>query len=241
MGQLEGRVALVTGASSGIGRAVAKAFAAEGAKLVVAARRAAALGSLAEEIGDAALAVPTDVTDEAAVAALFRQGIEHFGQIDILVNSAGAAAGAPPDELDFAKWRMVMAVNLDAVFLCSREALRHMKPRKRGRIITIGSISARMPRPNSAAYTASKFAVEGLTRSLALDARAHGIAVSVLHPGSTESEIWRGRQEEVRAREGMITGPDLARIAVLMAALPDDVNLLESVVLPLRQPFLGRG
>jgi len=241
MGQLQDRVAIITGASSGIGKAIAVAYAAEGAQVVLAARSTDTLRALAAELGGGAIAIPTDVTDEAAVVALFRQAVEQKGHIDIVVNNAGQSARVPTDELDFATWRRVLSVNLDGVFLCSREALRHMKPRKRGRIINIGSISSRVPRANSAAYSTSKFAVEGLTRSLALDGRAHGIAVSVLHPGSTESNIWRDRMEEARAREGMVTAPDLARVAVLMAALPDDVNLLESVVLPLKQPFLGRG
>lgn len=243
MNQLLDRVAVITGASAGIGQSIASAYAAEGAKVVLAARNGERLTAAAEAIkkdGGTALAVPTDVTSESDVAHLLRQTIEAFGRVDVLVNNAGVTVSAPPDELSLEDWRKVLDVNLTGAFLCGREALRAMKPRRTGRILNIGSVSAKVPRFNSAAYAASKFGLEGLTRSLALDARQFGIAVSILHPGNTQSELWQGREETAR-REGVMAAEELARVAVLMAALPPDINFLEGVVLPVGMPFLGRG
>jgi len=240
--RLDGRVAIVTGASTGIGRAIALALASAGAKTVVAARSADRLEELAKEIAGAggdALAAPCDVTDEAKVEALFAHCSERFGDPDILINNAGIADHTPTPDLTLARWQEVIDINLTSVFLCSRAAMRLMMPKKRGRIINIGSISAKVPRQNTAAYTASKFAVEGLTRSLALDGRPHGIAVSMLHPGSTVSMLVPGVTD--KQRPDTMQAEDVARLALLMATLPDDVNLFESTILPIGMPFLGRG
>ena len=240
--RLDGRVAIVTGASTGIGRAIALALAEAGAKTVVAARSADRLEQLAKEIADAggeALAAPCDVTEEAKVEALFAHCSEHFGDPDILINNAGIADHTPTPDLTLVRWQEVIDINLTSVFLCSRAAMRLMMPKKRGRIINIGSISAKVPRQNTAAYTASKFAVEGLTRSLALDGRPHGIAVSMLHPGSTVSMLVPGVTD--KQRPDTMQAEDVARLALLMATLPDDVNLFESTILPIGMPFLGRG
>ncbi len=243
MNQLLDRVAIITGASAGIGQGIAAAYAAEGAKVVLAARHREKLAAVASDIqtaGGTALVVPTDVTIESEVANLFQQVGEAFGRLDVLVNNAGVSVSAPPDELSLEAWRKVLDVNLTGAFLCSREALRVMKPRRSGRILNIGSVSAKVPRFHSAAYAASKFGLEGLTRSLALDAREFGIAVSILHPGNTESALWEGR-EDVARREGVMPAEELGRVAVLMAALPPEINFLEGVVLPVSMPFLGRG
>lgn len=243
MKQLLDRVAVITGASAGIGRATAAAFAAEGARVVLAARNSDKLVEAAEEIqaaGGTVLVVQTDVTSESDVANLFRQTGEVFGRVDVLVNNAGVSVSAAPDELSLEDWRKVLDVNLTGAFLCSREALRMMMPHRSGRILNIGSVSAKVPRSHSAAYAASKFGLEGLTRSLALDAREFGIAVSILQPGNTESELWRGREETAQL-EGVMPAQELARVAVLMAALPPGINFLEGVVLPVSMPFLGRG
>ncbi|MCZ6671800.1 MAG: SDR family NAD(P)-dependent oxidoreductase [Verrucomicrobia bacterium] len=243
MSYLENQVSVITGASSGIGAAIAKAFAREGAKVVLAARSADKLESVAAEItasGGIALSVQTDVSNEASVIALFKKVASEFSKVDLLVNNAGIGIGGPTEELDFATWRKVMSVNLDGAFLCSREAFKLMKDQGRGRIINIGSVSAKMPRVNSAPYTTSKFALEGLTRSLALDGRRYGISVGVLQPGNTLTAIWDGR-EEVANAEGTMSPDDLARVALSMAALPDGVSVLESTVLPISMPFLGRG
>jgi len=243
MGQLMDRVAVITGASTGIGQGIAFAYAAEGAKVVLASRSREKLETVAGEIrgsGGTALAVQTNVTLEGEVINLFRQTLEAFGRVDILVNSAGITCRTPTDEMSLETWRNVLDVNLNGAFLCSREALRIMKRQRSGRIINIGSISAKVPRPNSAPYTTSKFALEGLTRSLALDARDHGIAVCILHPGNTATPLWYGREAQAH-QEGIMSPNNLARVAVMIAALPQDMNMLESIVLPVTMPFLGRG
>jgi NAD(P)-dependent dehydrogenase (short-subunit alcohol dehydrogenase family) len=243
MGQLIDRIALITGASTGIGKGIAIAYAAEGAKVVLAARSREKLEAVAGEIrsaGGTALVVPTNVTLEEDVIDLFRRTLEVFGRVDILVNCAGITNRSPTDELSLEAWKNVLDVNLNGAFLCSREALRIMKRQRSGRIINIGSISAKMPRPHTAPYTTSKFALEGLTRSLALDARDYGIAVSILHPGNTATPLWDGREDQAR-QEGIMSPTDLARVMVMIAALPPDVNMLESIVLPVSMPFLGRG
>ena len=243
MGQLQDRIAVITGASTGIGKSIAVAYAAEGAKIVLASRNKDKLEIVAKEIegaGGSALVVALDVTDEGAVLDLFRKALQAFDRVDILVNNAGVSIGGPTDELSLKIWQQVVDVNLTAAFLCSREALKTMKARRSGRIINIGSVSAKVPRVHSAAYTTSKFGMEGLTRSLALDAREFGIAVSILHPGNTATPIWTGR-EEIARREGVMSPDDLARVAVTIAALPPEVNMLESIVLPVSMPFVGRG
>jgi NAD(P)-dependent dehydrogenase (short-subunit alcohol dehydrogenase family) len=243
MPQLDHRVAIVTGASTGIGLAIAKAFAAEGAKVVLAARSHERLQAAADAIqanGGEALAIPTDVAKENQVEVLFARALEAYGRLDILVNNAGVAAPDAVENLKLEDWQRVIDVNVTGAFLCAREAFRLMKPAGGGRIINIGSISAKVPRHKSAAYTTSKFALEGLTRSLALDGRAYGIAVSVLQPGNTDTPIWHGAEEKAR-KEGLMAAEEVARVAVLIASLPADVNLYESVVLPVTMPFLGRG
>nr|AQQ74913.1 hypothetical protein [uncultured bacterium] len=240
---LTNRVAIITGASTGIGRGIAIAFANEGAKVVVAARRREPLDEVVREVqanGGTALAVPTDVTVEDQVLQLFQKATDTFGRCDILVNNAGTAAGRPTEELPLEAWKRVIDCNLTGAFLCSREALKIMKRQKSGRILNIGSVSAKVPRQNSAAYTASKYGLEGLTHSLAVDGRAHGVAASVLQPGNVHTPLWEGR-EEVVAKEGAMTTEDLSRIAVLMVSLPENLNLYEATVLPLTMPLLGRG
>ncbi len=243
MNALADRVAIVTGASTGIGAAIAEAFAAEGARVVLAARSHDKLAAVAARIaqsGGKAETQPTDVTREAEVLALFQRTLARFGHIDILVNNAGISAPGNIESLALEDWRRVLEVNLTGAFLCAREAFKAMKRQGGGRIINIGSVSARVPRPHSAPYTTSKFALEGLTRALALDGRRHGIAVSILHPGNTATPIWEGEAEQA-AKEGLMAPDAVARIAVMMAALPPDMNLLEGLVLPLTMPFLGRG
>lgn len=243
MGKLQDRIAVITGASTGIGQSIAVAFAAEGAKTVLASRSLEKLKAAADEIrrtGGQAMVVATDVTVEDEVIGLFRQTLDAFGRVDILVNNAGISQGGPPDELSLELWQRVIGVNLTGAFLCSREAFKIMKNQRSGRIISIGSVSAKVPRVNSAPYTTSKFGLEGLTRSLALDGREHGIAVSIIHPGNTATPIWQGR-EKIARQEGVMSPADLARVAVTVAALPPEVNMLESIVLPVSMPFVGRG
>ncbi len=176
---LEGRVAVVTGASSGIGEACAIAFVEKGAHVVLAARRAERLTALVERLegmGGQALAVTTDVTSEADVDNLFARAVARFGTVDVVINNAGVADSTPVDEMALELWHKVIETNLTSAFLCSRAAFRVMKGKGRGRIINIGSISARVPRQNSPAYSASKWGLDGLTRSLAIDGREYNIA-----------------------------------------------------------------
>ncbi len=243
MEPLTGRVAIVTGGNSGIGKAIAKAYAKEGAKIVLAARRADQLKEAVDEIkaaGGEALAVPTDVTKEPDVIALFEKTLAAYGRVDVLINNAGTVTRDKTEELSLAQWQKVIDVNLTGAFLCAREAFKVMKGQKQGRIINIGSVSAKVPRPNTIAYAASKFGLEGITRALALDAREHGVLVSILHPGNTVSGL--GRPAQIGANpEGRMEAEDLAQVAVLMATLPHEVNMLEALVLPRTMPFLGRG
>lgn len=242
MSILRGRVAVVTGASSGIGEACALAFVGKGAKVVLAARRADRLTSLVgriEETGGEALAVATDVTDEAAVENLFAKAVERFGTVDVLINNAGIADSTPVDEMSLETWHNVIETNLTSAFLCSRAAFRAMKGKGRGRIINIGSISARVPRENSPAYAASKFGLDGLTRSLAIDGRKHNIAASIFHPGIVATEIAPGA---VKLPEDFAASPgDIADVIVHMCDIPDHLNFYEGMVVQIDLPFLGRG
>lgn len=241
MNHVEGKVTVVTGASSGIGASVAAAFAEAGARLVLGARRKDRLDTLVADIetkGGAALAVECDVRREAEVAALFGAGLARFGRVDILINNAGVADHTPTDELSLQRWCEVIDTNLTGAFLCAREALRIMKRQGGGRIIHIGSLSAQVPRPNTIAYAASKFALSGLNHSLAIDGRDHGVASSIYHPGVVGTELVRGGGRDPAT---MIGSEVAARAVLAMADLPDHVNFVEGTMLPLSMPFLGRG
>src|SRR5258708_18928449 len=194
MPSLKDKISIVTGASSGIGRAIAEAFAAEGAKTVLVARRKPVLEELAGAIrakGGEALVAPADVTREDDVTALFAQVVETYGRVDVVVNNAGVAAGKPIDEMTLEYWNDVVRVNLTAVFLMSRAAVTQMKSQtpQGGRIINMGSVSAKTPRPDSIAYTATKSAVQRLTHQLTMDGRKYGVVSSVIHPGATLSSF----------------------------------------------------
>ena len=243
MGRLDGKVAIVTGAGAGIGKGIARGFAGEGAKLVVASRTRESLDATAAELradGATVLVMTTDVTDESQVMALFDATIDEFGRVDILVNSSGVFDGGPLEEIALETWRHVLDVNITGVFLCTREAVKIMKRQGGGRIINIGSISAQAPRPGSAPYVTTKHALVGLTRATALEGRDYGVVASVLHPGNVLTER-RGVSDASRDQEPMMTPDELATAAVTMAALPLHVNMLESIVLPVQQLYLGRG
>lgn len=243
MAQLQSKVAIVTGGGSGIGKGIAKAFAEEGCAVVLAGRTVPRLKAAAEElsrIGSEVIAIPTDVTDETQVVALFAQTMERFGRLDILVNSSGAFDGGPIEDLSLDAWNNVIGACLTGPFLCTREAFKIMKPAGGGRIINIGSISAQRSRVNSAPYTSSKFGVWGLTQSAALEGRPYGISVGCLHPGNTAVERRMG-SGKMSDDEPMIATEQMARVALLMATLPPEANMLEAIVLPVEQLYIGRG
>ena len=243
MGKLTGKAALVTGGNRGIGKGIARGLAAEGAALAITARGADDLERVAAELraaGADVLAVPADVTDEGQVRDLFRQALARFGRLDLLVNNAGAFDGGPLDELPVEAWDKVIAINLRAPFLCTREAMRVMKKQGGGRIINVGSISAQRVRPHSAPYSTSKHGLVGLTQVTALEGRDFGISCGCLHPGNVRIERRQntGRKED---DEPMMTVEEIARAAVFMATLPPHVNMLEAIVLPVGQLYVGRG
>lgn len=250
--QLQDKVAVVTGASNGIGRAIAETFAAEGAKTVLVARRAEVLDEVARGIksaGGEALPTPTDVTQEDQVSALFAKTMKAYGRVDVLVNNAGVATHINTEEISLAYWREVLDINITAAFLCSREAIRIMKDQKPqgGRIINMGSISAKTPRPDSLPYTTTKFAIQGMTHQLTMDGRKYNVVASVIHPGATLSSFTarRGRTKPgpgETPNDYVMAGEDVAKVAVLMAALPPEVNLYEATILPNNmRSFIGRG
>jgi NAD(P)-dependent dehydrogenase (short-subunit alcohol dehydrogenase family) len=244
MGQLDGKVSIITGAGTGIGKGIARAFAREGAQLILASRNQKTLDETAEEtrgLGAKTLVVPTDVTDEAQVRALFQATMDEFGRLDILMNNSGAFDGGPVDELDLDVWLKVLAVNLTGPFLCAKEAMRIMKPQGGGRIVNVGSISAQMCRPNSAPYNTTKHGLVGLTKSIALEGRDHNIVCSALHPGNVLTERRASSTRAQDTAEPMMTVDELAEVALTMCALPLHVNVLEAIVLPTTQAYLGRG
>lgn len=239
---LRNRSVIVTGASAGIGRATAIAFARRGARVVVAARRRERLDDLVatlEAEGHHALAVQTDVTDERAVAELVDITERRFGGVDVLVNNAGMPGGGEADTLTPARWRAVIETNLTSAFLCARAVLPGMKRQGRGRIINVGSISARVPRAASVAYATSKWGLAGLTHALALDVRDYDIAVSIFQPGAVASEL---TPEASRlSHEAVISTEIAADMIVRMADLPDHLNAYEIVLFPNSTLLLGRG
>jgi NAD(P)-dependent dehydrogenase (short-subunit alcohol dehydrogenase family) len=186
------------------------------------------------------LPVVADVTEETQVRDVFAKTIERFGRLDILVNNAGAFDGGPIDELSLETWDKVMAVNLRGPFLCTREAFRIMKKQGGGRIINIGSIAAQRVRPGSAPYSASKHGLWGLTQATALEGRDFGITCGCLHPGNVAVER-RQQSGKTEDDEPMMSVAELSQTAVLMATLPPHVNMLEAIVLPVGQMYIGRG
>jgi len=246
------RIAIVTGAGSGIGRAVALALLQAGWSVALAGRRSEALLHVVTEsaAGDRARAIPTDVTNESEVAHLFAHTIEQFGRLDLLFNNAGSnQARGPIEDLDYQAWRQVVDVNLNGMFLCAREAVRVMKSQnpRGGRIINNGSISAHAPRPDTIAYTATKHAVTGLTKSLALDGRKHDIACGQIDIGNAASDMTARMAAGIPQADGRIVAEDrmgldsVASAVHWMASLPADTNALFLTVMATKMPFVGRG
>jgi NAD(P)-dependent dehydrogenase (short-subunit alcohol dehydrogenase family) len=246
------RIAVVTGAGSGIGRAVARALLGERWSVVAAGRREDALH---ETIGEAAtragaLAIPTDVTDPVAVAALFARTRERFGRVDLLFNNAGIfGARAPLEEVSHDAWRAVVDTNLTGAFLCAQAAFAAMKAQRPrgGRIINNGSISAAVPRPQSIAYTATKHAVTGLTRAIALEGRPHDVACGQIDVGNAATEMTDAMAAGVLQADGSVAPEarmdveDVARAVLVMASLPLEANVLSMTIMATKMPFVGRG
>lgn len=245
---MNGKVALVTGGGTGIGKGIARIFAHNGAKVWIAARNSARIESTAKEVSDGATfpvsAATVDVTDEDSVSALFRRLVSEDERLDVLVNNSGSIEGDPIESLSGEKWNRVMNTNVTGMFYCIREGFKIMRPQGGGRIINIGSIAAQRARHSSAAYTTSKHAVWGLTQSAAIEGRDCNIAVSAIHPGNVLVERRMDRRSASGRDEGpepMISVEDIARTALLMATLPDGTNMLEAIVIPNEQLYLGRG
>ena len=250
--QLQDRIAIVTGASNGIGRAIAEAFAAEGARTVLVARRAELLDEVAAGIrsrGGEALPAPADLTREDEVTALFATVTKTYGRLDVLVNNAGISTHKNTEDITLQYWQEALAINITAAFLCSREAIRIMKDQKPqgGRIVNIGSVSQKTPRQDSLPYTVCKHGLQGMTHQLTMDGRKHGIVASIIHPGATLSSFTT-RRGRAKAGPGatpddyVMEASDVAKVAVLMAALPGEVNLYEATILPNNmRSFIGRG
>jgi NAD(P)-dependent dehydrogenase (short-subunit alcohol dehydrogenase family) len=250
---MKSKVAIMTGAGSGIGRSVALALLREEYVVALAGRRAEALKKTASAAGAAqkrTLIVPTDVTEPASVQALFAKVKKAFGRLDLLFNNAGISA--PPvllEELSYEQWKAVVDTCLTGAFLCTREAFKIMKAQhpRGGRIINNGSISAHVPRPNSAPYTAAKHAISGLTKSTALDGRKYNIACGQIDIGNAGTEMTAKMKRGVLQADGsMAIEPtmkveDVARAVVYMASLPLEANVLSLTVMATKMPYVGRG
>ena len=246
-------VAVVTGAGSGIGRHVAVALLEYGYSVALAGRREAALEATiadTEAPPDATLVVPTDVTDPAAVDALFAGVHERFGRVDLLFNNAGSfGRPAPFEEYDNDDWRTLVDTNLSGAFYCAQRAYRAMREQdpRGGRIINNGSISAHVPRPHAVAYTATKHAITGLTRQIALEGREHDIACGQIDVGNAATEMTAAMERGVIQADGSIAAEatmdaeNVARAVLYMASLPLDANVLFMTVMANRMPFVGRG
>ncbi len=251
--ETNGKIALVTGAGSGIGRAVSLALQGAGYAVVLAGRRAAEMdrtASMAHPGGGRMLAVPTDVGNPDAVRALFTRTKEAFGRLDVLFNNAGIGApGIPMEDLTFEQWSAVVGVNLTGPFLCAQEAIKLMKAQqpRGGRIINNGSISAHAPRPNSAPYTATKHAITGLTKCIALDGRKYDIACSQIDIGNAATDMTARMASGVpqadgsRRAEPVMDVRHVADAVLYMANLPLDANVLFMTVMATQMPFVGRG
>ena len=247
-----GKIALVTGGGSGIGKAAAIALAKEGFATVIGGRRVDRLQEVAHEIegfGGQVLAVPTDVTDPASVKNIFAKTRERFGRLDLLFNNAGFGAAAPIEELAFERWKAVIDTILTGSFLCTQEAFRIMKDQQPmgGRIINNGSISAHVPRPNSVAYTSTKHAITGLTKSTSLDGRKYDISCGQIDVGNALTEMTQRMTRGVPQPNGeMMVEPtmdveNVARAVVFMSTVTPEANVQFITVMATKMPFVGRG
>ena len=238
------KTVIITGGGTGIGKGIALKLAKNNFNIILASRNISNLQKVKEECNKLnnhnVITVQTDVTDSDSVSNLFEIVKDKFKKLDVLINNAGVFDGGPVDKLDIETWDKVLNINLRGAFLCLREAMKIMKPQKSGKIINIGSISGQVPRLNSTPYTTSKFALTGLTKAAALEVREHNISVSIVHPGNVVTELRQIRAED-KDSEPMMNPESIAELVYLSINLPNNVNLLESVMLPLDQLYLGRG
>jgi len=247
------RIAIVTGAGTGIGKQTALELLREGWAVVLSGRRREPLEATAAEgraTGSPVLVVPTDVSDPSSVRALFAKTREAFGRLDLLFNNAGTSApGIPLEDLGYQQWKAVVDTNLTGTFLCTQEAFKMMKAQqpRGGRIINNGSISAHAPRPNSAPYTSTKHAITGLTKATSLDGRKYDIACGQLDVGNAATEMTARMKKGVPQADGSIAveptmdARDVARAVVYMASLPIEANVQFMTVMATKMPFVGRG
>ncbi|AGM04394.1 SDR family oxidoreductase [Amycolatopsis keratiniphila] len=243
-----GRIAVVTGAGSGLGREISRALLGAGYRVALAGRRADALAETAGGAADA-LSVPTDVADPDSVAALLETVRAEWGRLDLLVNNAGVSVGGTVDELSFADWKRAVDTNLTGMFLCAQQAVRLMKAQdpRGGRIINNGSISAHAPRPASVAYTATKHAVTGLTKSISLDGRAWNVACGQIDIGNAATEMTLRMADGIPQADGSVKAEPtfdarhVADAVLYMAGLPLDANVQFLTVTATTMPYIGRG
>ena len=238
------KTAIITGAGTGIGRGIALKFAENNFNLILASRNVDNLNKVKKDCdllnNDSSYVIQTDITEEKSVDNLFSESKSKFGKIDVLINNSGVFDGGAIDEMSVETWDKVISVNLRGSFLCLRQAMKLMKSQKYGRIVNIGSISAQVPRLNSAPYTTSKFGLTGLTKAAALEGRDFNVVVSIVHPGNVITEL-RANRGENKDLEPMMEPQDIAELVFLTVNLPSNVNLLESVMLPNTQLYVGRG
>jgi NAD(P)-dependent dehydrogenase (short-subunit alcohol dehydrogenase family) len=247
------KIAMVTGAGTGIGKSAALALFREGYSVVLAGRHVEVLEMTVKEAGpfkSQAVVVPTDVSEPASVRSLFAKTKEIFGRLDILFNNAGISGPSVPlEDLTYEQWKSVVDVNLTGTFLCTQEAFKLMKSQipRGGRIINNGSISAHVPRPNSAPYTATKHAITGLTKATALDGRQYDIACGQIDIGNAETDLTAQMKEGVMQASGIIAVEptmdvkQVGRAVVYMASLPLDANVQFMTIMATKMPFIGRG
>jgi NAD(P)-dependent dehydrogenase (short-subunit alcohol dehydrogenase family) len=244
------KIALVTGAGSGVGRAAALALAREGYTVVLAGRKAENLQAVAKEAAGETLAVPTDVREAASIQALFAKTKDAFGRLDLLFNNAGVSMrGMPLEDIPLDRWLSIVATNLTGTFLCTQEAVKIMKAQnpRGGRIINNGSISAHAPRPGTAAYTATKHAITGLTKQTSLDCRNYDICCGQIDIGNAATPLTEKMAEGMPQADGRVMPEtrmnvdDVGRAVVYMASLPLDANVLFMTVMANKMPFVGRG
>jgi NAD(P)-dependent dehydrogenase (short-subunit alcohol dehydrogenase family) len=248
----EGKVAIITGAGTGIGKATAHAFLNDGYFVAFAGRRKDILENAIKESGDntaRSIAIPTDVSDEDAVKNLFAKTCEAFGRVDVVFNNAGFGAPGATEDLTLARWKSVVDVNLTGTFLCIRESFRVMKSQnpRGGRIINNGSVSAQVPRPNSIVYTATKHGITGLTKSASLDGRKYDIACCQIDIGNAKTRISADFSAGTPQADGsikqepMIDVREVANAVLFMANLPPDTNVQFMTVMATKMPYIGRG